>query len=166
LSRLEVSVFVYSWVEENKGLFQVIQYQKVALFLVLMLIVLLAFFGMTGALVMLVAEKMREITILVSLGARKHSILMIFVVQGLLIGIAGTGIGMGLGLTTCWILDTFPVFEIPPGVYPGSDRVPVLVSKVDVGIIGVATFFTCLAATLFPAIKASNLHPVAGLRRA
>lgn len=165
LSRLGVSVFVYSWVEENKGLFQVIQYQKVALFLVLMLIVLLAFFGMTGALVMLVAEKMREITILVSLGARKKSILAIFVVQGLLIGIAGTVIGLGLGLTTCWIMDTFPVFEIPPGVYPGSDRVPVLVSKVDVGIIAVATFFTCLAATLFPALKASNLHPIEGLRR-
>ena len=166
LSRLEGSVYVYSWVEENKGLFQVVQYQKVALFMVLMLIVLLAFFGMTGALVMLVAEKTREITILASLGARKQSILLIFVVQGLLIGIAGTLIGMGLGLTTCWILDTFPVFEIPPGVYPGSDRVPVLVSKTDIAIIGVATFFTCLLATLFPAFKAASLHPIAGLRRA
>jgi lipoprotein-releasing system permease protein len=157
-------VFVYSWLESNRGLFRVIRVQKTMLFLVLMLIVLLAFFGMVSALVMLVAEKTREIAILKSLGVRNRSIYRIFLMQGLLVGLLGTVLGLGLGLGVCWVLDTFPVFAIPPGVYPGSDRVPVRVAALDLMWVVLATFATCLAATLFPARKAMALRPVEGLR--
>ncbi|HKI98560.1 MAG TPA: ABC transporter permease [bacterium] len=158
------AVFVYSWLESNRGLFQVIRVQKTMLFLVLLLIVLLAFFGMIGALVMLVGEKTREITILKSLGARERTISRIFVMQGLLIGLVGTLLGVLLGLAVCWVLATFPVFEIPPGVYPGSDRVPVRVDVLDMLWVVGATLVICLGATLFPARKATSLKPVDGLR--
>lgn len=164
LNRDERTVFIYSWLESNRGLFQVIRVQKTMLFLVLLLIVLLAFFGMVSALVMLVAEKTREITILKSLGVREGSIHRIFLVQGMLIGLAGTLLGLVMGLATCWVLDTFPVFEIPPGVYPGSDRVPVRIALTDLAWVVGTTFAICLVATLFPARKATALKPVEGLR--
>lgn len=157
-------VFVYSWLESNKGLFQVIRVQKTMLFLVLLLIVLLAFFGMIGALVMLVAEKTREITILRSLGARERSIRRIFLLQGLLIGLVGTVLGLLVGLAVCWVLATFPVFQIPPGVYPGSDRVPVRVDLLDLAWVIGSTLVICLSATVFPARKSTNIKPVDGLR--
>jgi ABC-type lipoprotein release transport system permease subunit len=82
-----------------------------------------------------------------------------------LIGLVGTGLGLLLGLLGCWVLSTFPVFEIPPGVYPGSDRVPVRVAALDLALVVGATFAICLGATLFPARKANALRPVDGLRR-
>ncbi len=164
LDEQEQSAFVYSWLESNRGLFQVIRVQKTMLFLVLMLIVVLAFFGMISALVMLVTQKTREITVLKSLGLPDASIQRVFVYQGLLIGLIGTGLGLAAGLGLCWVLGAFPLFEIPPGVYPGSDRVPVEVALLDVSTIVGATVVTCVVATLFPARKAGRLRPVEGLR--
>lgn len=158
------SFYVYSWLESNQGLFQVIRLQKVTLFLVLMLIVVIAFFGMVSALVMLVGEKTREITILKALGLRERAVYRLFVLQGLLIGVAGTVLGVALGLGVCGVLEAFPVFEIPPGVYPGSDRVPVSVAPLDVALVAGATLVVCLAATLFPARKGMALKVAEGLR--
>jgi lipoprotein-releasing system permease protein len=157
-------MYVYSWLESNRGLFQVIQIQKVMLFLVLMLIVVIAFFGMISALVMLVTEKTKEITILKSLGMPERRLRRVFLLQGLLIGLLGTGFGVALGLLICWLLSAFPLIHIPAGVYPGSDRVPVLVSLSDVGLIIVGSMGVCLAATQFPTRKAVALKPVDGLR--
>jgi lipoprotein-releasing system permease protein len=164
LQRDQRPVYVYSWLEANQGLFQVIRVQKTMLFLVLLLIVLLAFFGMIGALVMLVVEKTREITILTCLGTRRRSIYRIFLGQGLLIGLTGTLLGVLVGLGVCWALDTFPLFEIPPGVYPGSDRVPVRVDPLDLAWVVGATLLICIGATIYPARKATAVRPVDGLR--
>jgi lipoprotein-releasing system permease protein len=142
----------------------VIRVQKAMLFLVLMLIVIIAFFGMISALVMLVTEKTREITILKSLGMPDRRLRRVFLLQGLLIGLLGTAFGIALGLTICWLLAAFPIIRIPAGVYPGSDRVPVLVSMTDVAIIVVGSMAVCLAATQFPTRKAVALKPVDGLR--
>jgi lipoprotein-releasing system permease protein len=157
---------VYSWLESNRGLFQVIRIQKVMLFIVLMLIVVIAFFGMIGALVMLVIDKSREIAVLKSLGARERSIRLIFLVQGLLIGASGTALGVACGLGLCWSLATFPLIEIPPGVYPGSDRIPVQVAWQDLVWVISGTMAVSLCATLYPSWKAMRLPPVSGLRYA
>jgi len=157
-------IYIYSWLESNRGLFQVIRVQKVMLFLVLMLIVIIAFFGMISALVMLVTEKTREITILKSLGMPERRLRRVFLLQGLLIGLLGTVFGVALGLLICWLLSSFPIIHIPAGVYPGSDRVPVLVSPGDVAIIILGSMAVCLAATQFPTRKAVALKPVEGLR--
>jgi lipoprotein-releasing system permease protein len=156
---------VFSWLESNKGLFQVILLQKVMLFLVLMLIVLIASFGMISALVMLVTEKTREITILKALGARERTIRRIFLLQGVLIGAGGLVAGLALGLLICWGLSSFALFTIPPGVYPGSDRIPVLISAADVLWVVLGTLVISVGATQFPAFKAMRLRIVEGLRR-
>ncbi|MBI4082478.1 MAG: ABC transporter permease [Candidatus Lambdaproteobacteria bacterium] len=156
--------YVYSWIETNRGLFQVIRTQKVMLYLVLMLIVVIAFFGMISALILLVSEKNREIAILKSLGARDRTIRDVFILQGVLIGAVGTALGLALGLAVCWGLFTFPLIEIPPGVYPGSDRVPVRVALADLLWIVGGTMAVCGAATLYPARRATVLRPVQGLR--
>lgn len=158
--------YVYSWLESNRGLFQVIRVQKVMLFLVLMLIVVIAFFGMISALTMLVAEKTREIAILKSLGMAEHALRRVFLLQGLLIGVLGTAAGVALGLLICWLLATFPIIHIPPGVYPGSDRVPVRVAWGDIAWIVSGSLAVCLVATHLPARKAAALRPVDGLRAA
>ena len=155
---------VYSWLESNRGIFQVIRIQKVMLFIVLMLIVVIAFFGMVGALVMLVIDKAREIAVLKSLGASERSVHLIFLAQGLLIGAVGTVLGVAAGLGLCWILDAFPLIEIPPGVYPGSDRIPVRVAWQDLLLIVGGTMAVSLTATLYPSRKAMRLPPVNGLR--
>lgn len=156
---------VFSWLESNKGLFQVILLQKVMLFLVLMLIVLIASFGMISALVMLVTEKLREITILKALGARERTIRRIFLLQGILIGAGGLIAGLALGLLICWGLSSFALFTIPPGVYPGSDRIPVLISATDLLWVVLGTLAISVGATQFPAFKAMRLKIVEGLRR-
>ncbi len=157
--------YVYSWLESNKGLFQVIQVQKTMLFLVLMLIVVLAFFGMIGALMMLVTEKTREIAILRALGATAGGIRRVFLTQGILVGVVGTVAGLAVGLGIVWVLDTFPVVEIPPGVYPGSDRIPVRIDWRDLLLVAGGTMVVCLAATVYPATRAMRMRPVDGLRQ-
>jgi lipoprotein-releasing system permease protein len=156
---------VFSWLESNRSLFQVILLQKVMLYLVLMLIVLIASFGMISALVMLVTEKTREITILKELGAREGIVRRIFLLQGLLIGVGGLLAGLILGLAVCWGLDSFALFTIPPGVYPGSDRIPVLLSGSDILWIVLGTLVIAAGATQFPAFKATRLKIIDGLRR-
>ena len=156
--------YVYSWIESNQGIFQVLRLQKVMLFLVLMLIVIIAFFGMVSSLTMLVVEKTKEIAILKSLGVSERSIRLMFMLQGLFIGAMGTVLGVGLGLGVSFVLDTFPLIEIPPGVYPGTDRIPVLVAWQDVLWVVGGTMAVCLGATLVPAHKAVALRPSEGLR--
>ena len=156
--------YVYSWIEANQGIFQVLRLQKVMLYLVLMLIVIIASFGMISALTLLVVEKSKEIAILNSLGLPARSIRLMFLLQGVFIGALGTVLGLGLGLLVSYVLDTFPLIEIPPGVYPGSDRVPVLVAWQDLLWVVGGTMAVCLCATLFPAHKAVALKPVDGLR--
>ncbi|MDH4120996.1 MAG: ABC transporter permease [Deltaproteobacteria bacterium] len=155
---------VSSWLETNRGMFQLIQTQKVALGLVLMVIVVVAFFGMVSALVMLVVEKTREIAGLKALGMKDSTVRKMFFWQGVLIGVGGLTLGIGLGLGVLWVLDTFPLVSIPAGVYPGSDRIPVLVDWRDIVVVAVATLGVSMTATWYPANKAMALKPVDGLR--
>ncbi len=164
LERRGIAAYVSSWLNDNRQLFETINLQRWMLFLVLLLIVILALFGMASGLVMMVAEKSREITVLRSLGARGGAIYRIFMVQGLLIGLAGTLMGMVLGLGVCWALDTFAIFTIPPGVYPGSDRVPVRVEWLDVSMVVGAAIVISLITTYLPARKAAAIQPADGLR--
>ncbi len=158
------SYYVYSWLESNRGIFQVIRLQKVMLFIVLMLIVVIAFFGMVSALTVMVVEKTKEIAILKSIGFRERDIMRIFLLQGLAIGVAGAALGIGLGLAVTGVLDHFPLIEIPPGVYPGTDKIPVRVAWEDMLWIVGGTMVVCVTATLFPARKAGALSPAEGLR--
>ncbi len=153
-----------NWADENKSLFQVMKLEKIGLFLILTLIIVVAAFNIISSLIMLVAEKSREIAILKSLGASDRSVMRIFMFQGVVIGLIGTLAGVILGLGLCWMLTNFDIVDIPPGVYPGGNRIPVLVDWSDVGLTTLCSFIICLLVTLYPSSKAARLNPVDPLR--
>lgn len=155
--------YFVSWKEQNANLFAMFQLEKVGLALVLTLIILIAAFNIISSLIMLVTEKKKDIAILKAMGAKDRSILSIFVRQGAVIGLTGTVIGEILGLLICWIISSFDVVDLPPGVYVGN-RIPVHVEAWQVSTIAVVSLIICFTVTLFPAKKAANLDPVEGLR--
>ena len=164
LAELSEDYIVGNWADENKSIFQVMKLEKIGLFLILSLIIVVAAFNIISSLIMLVLEKSREIAILKALGAKDSSIRKIFFFQGLVIGSLGTIGGVLVGLAICWALMTFEIIDIPAGVYPGGNRIPVLIDWLDVALATVASFTICILVTLYPATKASRLNPVDPLR--
>ena len=164
LADLSEDYIVGNWADENKSIFQVMKIEKIGLFLILSLIIVVAAFNIISSLIMLVLEKSREIAILKALGAKDSAIRRIFFFQGLVIGSLGTIGGVLVGLAICWILMSFDIIDIPPGVYPGGNRIPVLIDWFDVALATVASFTICILVTLYPASKASRLNPVDPLR--
>ena len=152
-----------SWFTTNRALFSALELEKLAMFVILFLIVLVAAFNIVSTLVMVVADRTREIGILKSMGMTDRGILRVFVLQGAWIGIVGTGVGTTLGLILCWVLDTFPIIRIPPDVY-FVDRLPVSVEFFDVMTIVAASVAVALVATIYPAWQAARLEVVDAIR--
>jgi lipoprotein-releasing system permease protein len=161
---LKGELFTSNWADENKSLFQVMKLEKIGLFLILTLIIVVAAFNIISSLVMLVLEKSREVAILKALGASDGGIRRIFMFQGVVIGLLGTLSGVLLGLGICWGLQTFDIIDIPPGVYPGGNRIPVRIDWQDVGLTTLSSFLICFLVTLYPSTKAARLNPVDPLR--
>ena len=155
---------VSNWADENKGIFQVMKLEKIGLFLILAVVVLVAAFNIISSLVMMVIEKSKEIAILKSIGATDGSIRQIFMYQGILVGTVGTVFGVSIGLFICWLLMTFNIIPIPPGVYPGGNRIPVSISWPEIGFTAFSSFMICLLVTIYPATIAAKVNPVEALR--
>ncbi|GIT09586.1 MAG: hypothetical protein CM1200mP30_32160 [Pseudomonadota bacterium] len=83
-----------------------------------------------------------------------------FFFPGVVIGSLGKIGGVLIGLAICWVLMNFEIIDIPPGVYPGGNRIPVLIDWFDVALTTLASFVICLLVTLYPSTKASRLNPV------
>jgi len=153
---------IQDWKELNRSLFSALKLEKIAMFLVLAIIILVASFSIVGNLIMVVVEKAREIAVLKTLGASDSGVTRIFSVQGFFIGLVGTAIGVCLGLLACVFADTYGI-GIPPDVYY-IDRLPVHVDMWSVLQVGAAGLVISIAATIYPAQIASRLRPVEGLR--
>ena len=156
-------VFVNDWASENKSIFQLMKLEKLALFIVLALIVLVAAFNIISSLTMLVLEKTKEIAILKALGSTDRSILSIFMLQGVMIGVFGTLFGLAVGLGICATLLNFNIIEIPPG-YPGGNRIPLSVEWLEIALIALVSFLICFVVTIFPAFKAVRIEPAQALQ--
>ncbi|MCX8036435.1 MAG: ABC transporter permease [Candidatus Sumerlaeia bacterium] len=157
------SLLVLGWDEFNPEFFSALKLEKIVMFVILLLIVLVAAFNIIGTLVMIVIEKTREIGILRAMGTSHRQILAIFLLQGLIVGLVGIAVGMGVGFFICWSLNTWFPIQLPAGVY-GISRMPVLVKWETVGIIVASALAICLAASLLPAWRASRLQPTTALR--
>jgi lipoprotein-releasing system permease protein len=155
---------VRTWAEENRNVFQVMKLEKLGLFLILTLIIVVAFFNIISSLVTQVIEKRKGIAILKTLGATNGTIRRIFFMQGFWIGTLGTFAGLTLGLATCWVLANFDLIRLPPGVYPVSSRLPVRVEWFDLLAITASSFLICISVTLYPATRAAQVEPVQNLR--
>ncbi len=153
---------VQDWHELNRNLFTALTLQKIALVVFLTLIIVVATFNMVSALTMMVIDKTREIAIMKSMGATSTSVARVFQVVGIVIGGAGTALGLGIGLVTCWAVGNYG-YRLDPKVYL-IDRLPVSVQWFEVLLCAAITMVIASVATLFPSSKASALLPVEGLR--
>jgi lipoprotein-releasing system permease protein len=153
---------VRDWMQLNRNLFAGLKLEKIGLFIALDLIILVAALNIISALIMVVMEKSRDIAILKSMGATTRSIMRIFFYQGMVIGLAGTTLGVAGGLGLCALLKRYKIIELPPNVYPMS-TMPIKVVPVDVGVIAVSAILITLLATLYPSWKASRVRPAEAL---
>ena len=162
-AELGYDFFVVSWKTIHGALFSALELEKLAMYLILGLIVVVAAFNIVSTLVMVVVDRTREIGILKSMGMTDRMILRIFMLQGLSIGVIGTTLGTVLGLVIAWAIDTFEIIKIPPEVY-FVDKLPVSIHLRDVAMIFAVSVIIAFLATIYPALKASQLEPVQAIR--
>jgi lipoprotein-releasing system permease protein len=153
---------VRSWEELNRSLFMALKLEKIAMFVVLTFIALVASFSIVSNLIMLVTEKGREIAILKSMGARDAAILRVFFAEGLYIGLLGLALGLALGIGGCLLISRYGL-PLDPDVYY-IQKLPVVMRGGEIASVALAALGLCCLATLYPAYLASRLRPVAGLR--
>jgi len=161
--RLSFPYWTNDWQELNSSLFSALKLEKLAMAVILFLIVLVAAFNIISTLIMVVADKTREIGILKSMGLTSASVLRIFVMQGLAVGIIGTTLGVGGGLLLVELLDRYKFVSLPGDVY-FIDTLPVALDPLDLLVIIVASVVIAFAATIYPASQASKLMPVEAIR--
>ncbi len=151
------------WMQMNANLFYALRLEKVAMFVILTLIVLVAAFNIASTLIMMVMEKTKDIAILKAMGATNRHIMRIFVIKGMVIGFSGTILGVGLGTLLCAILKRYPIIKLPGDVYYFTS-LPVQLQAMDVVSIALAAIGICFLATLYPARQAARLNPVDAIR--
>jgi lipoprotein-releasing system permease protein len=149
------------WMQMNRNLFSALKLEKTMMFLLLVLITIVASFNIVSTLTMIVTEKQKEIAILKAMGATRKSIRHIFMLNGLIIGLSGTAIGIPLGYMFLWLIQTFWTFD--PSVYYIS-QIPVHVQAMDVFLVAGSAIVISFAATVYPSLQAAKLEPVAALR--
>ncbi len=149
------------WMQMNRNLFSALKLEKTMMFLLLVLITIVASFNIISTLTMIVTEKQKEIAILKAMGATSTSIRRIFMLNGLIIGLTGTAIGIPLGYAFLWLIQTFWTFD--QTVYYIS-HIPVHVLASDVLLVAGSAIVISFAATLLPSRQAAKLEPVAALR--
>ena len=164
-------LYVRDWSRENRNWFAAVQIEKRMMFIILTLIIAVAAFNLVSMLVMTVTDKQADIAILRTLGATPRSIMKVFVVQGALVGLLGTAIGMVLGVALALEVDTvvgaverlFGFQVLPKGIY-FINHLPSDLHWDDVTTIGITACVLALVSTLYPSWRASRVRPAEALR--
>jgi lipoprotein-releasing system permease protein len=151
------------WKVMNKSLFSALKLEKITMFVILTMIVLVGALNIISTLVMVVMEKTRDMAILRAMGATAKSIMTIFMFQGLLVGLVGTLAGLASGLGICHILGKYKFIRLPSDIYYIS-TLPVRVEMSDVLFVALAAVVISFLATLYPSWHAARLNPVEALR--
>jgi lipoprotein-releasing system permease protein len=155
-------VRVRDWKELNKNLFSALKLEKIATFVILSLAILVASFCIICTLLLMVTEKSKEIAILKSLGASDNAILKIFMTEGVMIGAIGTYFGVATGFAAIKGLTWFGL-RLDPDVYY-VDRLPISADLTDFLLVALSALVITTLATVYPAVAASRLRPVEGIR--
>ena len=151
------------WMQMNRSLFAALKLERTVMFIILVLIVLVAAFGIVSTLIMVVMEKNKDIAILKSMGATARSIMRVFILEGLIIGVFGTALGLIGGYVICRILAAYQFISLPRDVYYIS-HLPVKMNGMDFLLIALAAMGISFLATLYPSWQASRLDPAEALR--
>ena len=151
------------WQEQNSSLFQALKLEKLGMGVILGLIILVAAFNIVSNLTMVVADKTREIGILKAMGMRSVSIKRIFFLQGLVIGVAGTALGVVLGLVVSTLVGAKKLIPLDPQIY-FIDHLPAFNELPDVILTIAVSVLIASLATLYPSIQAARLYPLEAIR--
>jgi lipoprotein-releasing system permease protein len=160
---LGFSVWARPWTSMNKNLFSALKLEKIMMFIVLTLIILVAAFNIFSTLMLMTMEKIKDIAILQALGAKKKNILRIFLYEGLSIGILGIFSGSILGIVISKLLDRYQFIKLPADVYY-IQNIPVKIMPLDIFLICVSALLISLLSTFYPSYKASRINPAEALR--
>jgi len=155
--------YAKDWMQMNRNLFSALKLEKIVMFIILTLIVLVASFNIISNLIMIVIEKGREIAILKAMGAKNKGVMLIFMLHGLIIGVTGTVIGLAGGSVLCYLLKTYKFITLPGDVYYLS-YLPVKMSLFDFVVVPSAAIIITLLATAYPSWQAAKIDPVEPLR--
>lgn len=163
VKQLGTEYFARTWIEMNRNLFSALKLEKIAMFIILALIIFVASFNIISSLVMTVMEKQKDIAILKSIGAKKRSIMKIFMIEGVTIGIVGALIGSLSGYVICEIVKRYKIIRLPEDIYYIS-TLPVKISVFDIVLIACVTMVICVISTIYPSYRATKIDPVETLR--
>lgn len=161
--RFDGEYVAQDWTDLNRSLFGALAGEKIAISLAIGLIVLVAALSIVVSLIMLVMEKRQDIAILKTMGAGLKSVMAIFMLQGLIIGVLGTLVGTVLGMAVSEILDRYQLIRLPSDVYQVS-HVPFRLVASNIAVSAIGTIVICFLATLYPSRQAAKLDPVEALR--
>ncbi len=156
---------VTDWYDVNRNLFEAVKIERVIIFFVVFIIVIVAAFNISSTLYVFIRQRYADIAILKTLGLAASDVRKLFIGQGLLVGIAGTLAGFLLGFILCLV---FAVLQNRFNLISGSvykiDEIGLQIRFLDLALIAVSTTLLCFFATLSPAIKGSQLEVVEGLK--
>lgn len=161
--KLQYPYRALDWQLQNASLFSALKLEKLAMGLIIFFIMVVAAFNIVGTLTMVVADKTREIGILRAMGLTGPAISRIFLLQGGIIGLVGTSLGLVLGLAVSYVVDSSGLVKIDPAVY-FIDHLPVHTELRDVLVVVLASVLVAVAATLYPSRAAAALTPVEAIR--
>ena len=151
------------WQTQNSSLFSALQLEKLAMGLIIFFIMVVAAFNIVGTLTMVVTDKTREIGILRAMGLTSPAVGRIFLIQGAVIGLVGTSLGLLMGLTVSYVVDRSGWVKINPAVY-FIDHLPVHIDWRDVAVVVLASLAIAVVATIYPSRSAATLTPVDAIR--
>ncbi len=161
--RLGFPYFTRDWMQLHRNLFAALKLEKIAMFIILAMIVLVAASNIVSTLIMKVMDKGAEIGILKSMGATSRSIMSIFMVEGVVIGFVGTVLGTGAGAIICKVQETYKIVRLRGDVYL-LDALPILMKGTDLVLIATSALLLSFLATLYPSWQAARLDPIVAIR--
>ena len=162
-NKLGPQYFAQDWTTMNQSLFSALYLEKLAIAITIGLIVMVAALNIVASLVLLVMEKSADIAILKTMGASARSVMLVFIAQGLIIGLVGTIVGTLAGVGLSWVLDRYQLIKVPGDVYQVS-YVPFTLLPLDVTVVVMLAVLICFIATIYPSRQAARLKPAEALR--
>lgn len=160
---LPPNLSVITWKDLNASLYSALELEKTVLFFTLTLIIIVASLNIVAGLILLVIQKIKDIGILLSYGATPRTIKRIFFIQGSIIGILGTGVGIAVGLIFCHLANKFELIKVPPEIYQMS-FVPFTTSLFDFCAVVVVSLLISFTSTLIPSKKAASVNLVEAIK--